>query len=56
MRRPLGPFLADHARTLPEAMAADGAEAKSTFEAMMEMTEIDVARIDAAWGGVKSNW
>ncbi len=35
-------------RTLTEAMAAGGAEAKRAFEAMMEMTKIDVAKIDAA--------
>ena len=35
-------------RTLIEAMAAGGAEAKRAFEAMMEMGKIDVAKIDAA--------
>ena len=38
-------------RTLTEAMAAGGAEAKRAFEAMMKMQKIDVARIDAAGGG-----
>ncbi len=38
-------------RTLTEAMAAGGAEAKRAFEAMMEMTKIDVAAIDAARRG-----
>lgn len=35
-------------RTLTEAMAAGGAEAKRAFEAMMPMKKIDVAKIDAA--------
>ena len=35
-------------RTLTEAMAAGGAEAERAFAAMMEMTKIDVATIDAA--------
>lgn len=38
-------------RTLTEAMAAGGAEAKRAFEAMMEMGKIDVAKIDAARRG-----
>jgi len=38
-------------RTLTEAMAAGGAEAKRAFAAMMEMTKIDVAKIDAARRG-----
>ena len=38
-------------RTLTEAMAAGGAEAKRAFDAMMTMTKIDVARIDAARRG-----
>lgn len=38
-------------RTLIEAMAAGGAEAKRPFEAMMEMGKIDVAKIDAARRG-----
>jgi predicted 3-demethylubiquinone-9 3-methyltransferase (glyoxalase superfamily) len=38
-------------RTLSDAMAAGGAEAKRAFEAMMEMTKIDVAKIDAARRG-----
>jgi predicted 3-demethylubiquinone-9 3-methyltransferase (glyoxalase superfamily) len=38
-------------RTLTEAMAAGGVEAKRAFEAMMEMGKIDVAKIDAARRG-----
>jgi predicted 3-demethylubiquinone-9 3-methyltransferase (glyoxalase superfamily) len=38
-------------RTLTEAMAAGGEEAKRAFEAMMEMGKIDVATIDAARRG-----
>ena len=38
-------------RTLIEAMAAGGDEAKRAFEAMMEMAQIDVAAIDAARRG-----
>ena len=38
-------------RTLTEAMAAGGDEAKRAFAAMMEMGRIDVARIDAARRG-----
>ena len=38
-------------RTLTEAMAAGGAEAKRAFDVMMEMTKIDVAKIDAARRG-----
>ncbi len=38
-------------RTLTEAMAAGGDEARRAFEAMMEMGKIDVARIDAARRG-----
>ena len=38
-------------RTLVEAMAAGGAEAKRAFDAMMTMKKIDVARIDAARRG-----
>ncbi|HEX2852578.1 MAG TPA: VOC family protein [Opitutaceae bacterium] len=38
-------------RTLTEAMAAGGAEAKRAFEAMMEMGKIDVAKIEAARRG-----
>ena len=38
-------------RTLTEAMAAGGAEAKRAFAAMMTMKKIDVARIDAARRG-----
>ena len=38
-------------RTLTEAMLAGGAEAERAFGAMMQMTRIDVAAIDAArWG------
>lgn len=35
-------------RVLTEAMAAGGAEAKRVFEAMMTMSKIDVAKIEAA--------
>jgi predicted 3-demethylubiquinone-9 3-methyltransferase (glyoxalase superfamily) len=38
-------------RTLTEAMAKGGAEAKRAFDAMMTMKKIDVARIDAARRG-----
>lgn len=38
-------------RTLTEAMAAGGAEAKQAFEAMMTMKKIDVAAINAARRG-----
>ena len=38
-------------RTLTEAMAAGGAEAKRAFDAMMTMGKIDVAAIDAARRG-----
>lgn len=38
-------------KTLTEAMAAGGAEARRAFEAMMEMRKIDVAKIDAARKG-----
>ena len=38
-------------RTLTEAMAAGGAEAKRAFDAMMTMKKIDVAAIDAARKG-----
>lgn len=38
-------------RTLTEAMAAGGAEAKRAFDAMMKMQKIDVAKIDAARKG-----
>ena len=38
-------------RTLTEAMAAGGAEAKRAFEAMMEMGKIDIAKIEAARRG-----
>ena len=38
-------------RTLTEAMAAGGDEAKRAFAAMMEMRKIDVAAIDAARRG-----
>jgi predicted 3-demethylubiquinone-9 3-methyltransferase (glyoxalase superfamily) len=38
-------------RTLTEALAAGGAEAKRAFDAMMSMKKIDVARIDAARRG-----
>jgi predicted 3-demethylubiquinone-9 3-methyltransferase (glyoxalase superfamily) len=35
-------------RTLTDALAAGGPEAKRAFEAMMSMKKIDVAKIDAA--------
>jgi predicted 3-demethylubiquinone-9 3-methyltransferase (glyoxalase superfamily) len=38
-------------RTLSDAMAAGGAEAKRAFDAMMTMKKIDVAAIDAARRG-----
>ncbi|MEZ4703965.1 MAG: VOC family protein [Bdellovibrionota bacterium] len=38
-------------RTLTEALAKGGSEAKRAFEAMMTMTKIDVAAIDAARRG-----
>ncbi len=38
-------------RTLTEAMAAGGAEAKRAFDAMMTMKKIDVAAIDKARKG-----
>lgn len=38
-------------RTLTEAMAAGGDEARRAFEAMMDMKKIDVARIEAARRG-----
>jgi predicted 3-demethylubiquinone-9 3-methyltransferase (glyoxalase superfamily) len=38
-------------RTLTEAMAAGGSEAKRAFDAMMDMTKIDVAKIEAARRG-----
>jgi predicted 3-demethylubiquinone-9 3-methyltransferase (glyoxalase superfamily) len=38
-------------RTLTEAMAKGGAEAKRAFEAMMHMKKIDVAKIEAARRG-----
>jgi 2-polyprenyl-6-hydroxyphenyl methylase/3-demethylubiquinone-9 3-methyltransferase len=38
-------------RTLTDAMAAGGAEAKRAFAAMMEMGKIDIAKIDAARRG-----
>lgn len=39
-------------RTLIEAMANGGGEAKRAFDAMMEMRKIDVAKIDAARQGI----
>ena len=38
-------------RTLTEALAKGGAEAKRAFEAMLTMQKIDVAKIDAARRG-----
>jgi predicted 3-demethylubiquinone-9 3-methyltransferase (glyoxalase superfamily) len=38
-------------RTLIEALAAGGGEAKRAFEAMMTMRKVDVAKIDAARRG-----
>ena len=38
-------------RVLTEAMAAGGAEAKRAFDAMMKMSKIDVAKIEAAVRG-----
>ncbi len=38
-------------RTLMEALAAGGGEAKRAFDAMMTMKKIDVAKIDAARRG-----
>jgi predicted 3-demethylubiquinone-9 3-methyltransferase (glyoxalase superfamily) len=38
-------------RTLTDALAAGGAEAKRAFDAMMTMKKIDVAKIDAARKG-----
>lgn len=38
-------------RTLTDALAAGGAEAKRAFDAMMTMGKIDVAKIDAARRG-----
>ena len=38
-------------RTLTEAMSAGGSEAKRAFDAMMTMTKIDVAAINAARKG-----
>ncbi len=38
-------------RTLMEAFAAGGAEAKRAFDAMMDMKKIDVAKIDKARRG-----
>ena len=38
-------------RTLTDALAAGGDEAKRAFDAMMQMTRIDIATIDAARRG-----
>ena len=47
----MGPVVADHA-TLPEGHAdPDHAAAKRAFEAMMQLTNIDIASIDAARRG-----
>ena len=40
-------------RVLTEALAAGGDQAKRAFDAMMSMTKIDVATIDAARRGVQ---
>lgn len=40
-------------RTLSEAMAAGGGEAKRAFEAMMQMKKIDVETIEAARRGLR---
>src|SRR5947207_10471053 len=42
-------------RTLTEALAAGGGEAKRAFEAMMPMKKIDVATIEAAREGVTTS-
>ena len=41
-------------RTLTEAMANGGAEARRAFDAMLQMRKIDVAAIDAARRGDRS--
>jgi predicted 3-demethylubiquinone-9 3-methyltransferase (glyoxalase superfamily) len=38
-------------RVLTEALALGGDEAKRTFDAMMDMTKIDVAAVEAARRG-----
>ena len=42
-------------RVLTEAIAAGGEEAKRVFAAMMEMSKIDIARIEAARRGNKAD-
>ena len=42
-------------KSLADALAAGGEEAKRAFEAMMPMQKIDVATIEAARQGVRSS-
>ena len=43
-------------RTLIEAVAAGGDEAKRAFDAMMDMTKVDVAAIEAAGAADGARW